>query len=157
MVDIGGLTVLQRSVAAFAGREDVVSVIIITAANRFAAYRGHLAEKRLEGKGSFVAGGRERWESVLFGVREAAKGRARYVAVHDAARPLVSSLLIDEAFAMTRERGAALPCVPEPATLKRRSADGRVQETVDRRNLYQARRRRSVLSWRSCWRGMSIW
>ena len=46
--------------------------------------------------------------------------------------------VIDEAFASTAERGAGLPCVPEPATLKRRGADGCVVETVDRRGLFQA-------------------
>jgi 2-C-methyl-D-erythritol 4-phosphate cytidylyltransferase len=139
MVDIGGSSVLQHSVAAFSQRADVVSIVIVTGPDRFSPYQGHLVSKVFDGKVTFVEGGRERWESVMFGLRQAsALGGARYVAVHDAARPLVTAALIEEAFAMTRARGAALPCVAEPATLKRRAADGGVQETVDRRGLYQA-------------------
>src|SRR6202034_2140799 len=62
----------------------------------------------------------------------------RFVAVHDAARPLTPIEGIEEAFRVTVERGTALPCVPEPATLKRRGEDGCVSETVDRGGLFQA-------------------
>ena len=144
LADIGGLSVLQRSVDAFARRPDVSALVIVTSPVRLERYREHLAmagtgvrEKLL-----FVAGGRERWESVLFGLRALA-GRdgelpPRYVAVHDAARPLVTGAVIEEAFATTREHGSALPCVAEPATLKRRGENGCVRETLDRRGLYQA-------------------
>ena len=39
---------------------------------------------------------------------------------------------------LLRRWGGALPCVPEPATLKRQNAEGNVAETIDRRGLYQA-------------------
>ena len=47
------------------------------------------------------------------------------VLIHDAARPLVGEEVIEEAFRTAQEVGGALPCVAEPATLKRRGADGR--------------------------------
>jgi 2-C-methyl-D-erythritol 4-phosphate cytidylyltransferase len=139
LVEIGGLCILQHSVAAFEDRLDVASIILVTARDRFELYQSLLASVGLGAKVTFVEGGRERWESVLFGLRRAAEiGGMGFAAVHDAARPLVSPRVIEEAFATARERGAALPCVAEPATLKRRAADGGVQETVDRRGLYQA-------------------
>ena len=61
-----------------------------------------------------------------------------FVAVHDAARPLISNSVIEAAFTGAREVGGALPCVAEPATLKRQGQDGNVGETVDRRGLFQA-------------------
>jgi 2-C-methyl-D-erythritol 4-phosphate cytidylyltransferase len=142
LLDIAGRSVLQRSVAAFAARADAGTLLIITAPARFAAYRAHLesAFDLPPGKIDFVAGGRERWESVLSGLRalQSLGSRCPFVAIHDAARPLVPARVIDEAFATTLQRGAALPCVPEPATLKRRGADGCVEQTVDRRQLFQA-------------------
>jgi len=119
----------------------------VTGAERFDGYRQHLAKMIDMEKLAFVAGGRERWESVLFGLRFLAEGGGgvgdvggapRFVAVHDAARPLTPAAVIEEAFRVTAERGAALPCVAEPATLKRRGADGAVSETVSRANLFQA-------------------
>jgi 2-C-methyl-D-erythritol 4-phosphate cytidylyltransferase len=136
LAELGGESVLRRSVRLFASREDVGRVVVVTGADRIAAYRQHLGE----GKVGFVVGGAERWESVLNGLRHLAglAGAERYVGVHDAARPLCPKEVIDEAFAATVRHGAGLPCVAEPATLKRRGADGCVIETVARAGLYQA-------------------
>ena len=142
LTDIAGLSVLQRSVALFAKRPDVSAVTIITAANRFDAYEEHLFAANIiqPHQLHFVEGGRERWESVLFGLRALASRNnvPPYVAIHDAARPLTPPEVIDEAFRTTIAHGAALPCVPEPATLKRRNDDGTVAQTIDRRGLFQA-------------------
>ncbi len=141
--DIRGQTVLQRAVGLFARRADVGVVLIVTAPERFEPYREHLRSTIAPDRLMLTAGGRERWESVLFGLRTlAARGTGvladRHVAIHDAARPLTPVAVIDAAFAAAQARGGSLPCVPEPATLKRRAADGNVAETVDRRHLYQA-------------------
>ena len=138
LMDIGGWSVLQRSVELFTRRADVSQLVIVTAPERFEEYRRHLGflEKPVE----LVAGGRERWESVLNGLLAlCALPRApEFVAIHDAARPLCPDGVIDEAFAGAVEAGGALPCVAEPATLKRRGEDGCVSGTVDRRGLFQA-------------------
>ena len=140
LVDLAGRSVLQRSVELFAQRADVGAIVIVTAPERFADYREHLKGIVMEPRLQFVAGGRERWESVLFGLRfiGGLKPLPEFVAIHDAARPLTPAEVIEEAFAVTRERGAALPCMAEPATLKRQDAAGCVSETVDRRGLFQA-------------------
>ncbi len=140
LASVGGRSVLQRSVALFAGRADVSEIVIVTATERFGVYREHLAEavKNV----AFVPGGRERWESVLNGLTHLAGGGLKpppeFVAIHDAARPLCPVAVIDEAFTAAAQTGGALPCVAEPATLKRRADDGCVRETVDRRGLFQA-------------------
>jgi 2-C-methyl-D-erythritol 4-phosphate cytidylyltransferase len=141
MMDICGRSVLQRAVGLFARRSDVMRVVIVTGPERFAAYQEHLREIIEPRRLAFVPGGRERWESVLFGLRYlSGLGAATppFVAVHDAARPLTPDGVIEESFHVAAQRGAALPCVPEPATLKRRGEDGAVSETVSRANLFQA-------------------
>jgi 2-C-methyl-D-erythritol 4-phosphate cytidylyltransferase len=141
LMDIAGQSVLQRSVSLFSRRPNVSLIVIVTAPDRIEIYRKHLSLFTIHHSPlSFIAGGRERWESVLMGLRFAAgaKSAPAFVAVHDAARPLTPAAVIDEAFRVSQEKGAALPCVPEPATLKRAAADGSVLETVDRRGLFQA-------------------
>jgi 2-C-methyl-D-erythritol 4-phosphate cytidylyltransferase len=138
--EIRGKSVLQRSVALFAARSDVEIVLIVTHPDRFQTYQDHLAPHVASPRLHFAAGGRERWESVLLGLRYLAdlSERPGFVAIHDAARPLTPPGVIEEAFCTARARGAALPCVAEPATLKRRGPDGTVADTVARANLFQA-------------------
>ncbi len=143
LVDLAGRSVLQRSVDLFAGRPDVSRILVVTAEERIPAYRDHLLRGRAAenaAKLAFIPGGQHRWQSVLNGLRHLAQllGAPEFVAIHDAARPLCPQSVIDDAFRITRERGAALPCVPEPATLKRRHPDGTVAETVDRSVIFQA-------------------
>ncbi|HVS71322.1 MAG TPA: 2-C-methyl-D-erythritol 4-phosphate cytidylyltransferase [Phycisphaerae bacterium] len=139
LVDLCGRTVLQRAVGLFAGHPAVGAIVVVTGAERMAAYEEHLRGVVGAAPLTVVEGGAERWQSVMRGLA-ALKG-VRFVAVHDAARPLTGRGVIDGAFAGAREGGGvggALPCVAEPATLKRRGADGCVSETVDRRGLFQA-------------------
>lgn len=140
LVDLNGRSVLQRSVGLFARRWDVSRIVIVTGRERFDAYAEHLSEIVDGRKLLLVEGGRERWESVMLGLQALAgvEEAPRWVAVHDAARPLTPEAVIGEVFEMAKKMGGALPCVAEPATLKRRSGEGRVSETVDRRGLYQA-------------------
>ena len=59
-----------------------------------------------------VAGGEERAESVRAGLEALAADPPELVAIHDAARPLVTPALIEQTFAAAREYGAALAATP---------------------------------------------
>ncbi len=75
-------------------------------------------------------GGDQRDSSVRAGL-DAMPGGTELVAVHDAARPLVSPALIERVVDEARRHGAALPLVPVPDTVKE-VRDGAVLRTVDR-------------------------
>jgi 2-C-methyl-D-erythritol 4-phosphate cytidylyltransferase len=148
LTPLGARTVLQRSVALFAMRPDVTHLVLVTAPDRFETYRQHLTPVLAHDRPAnlpplqltFAAGGRERWESVLFGLR-ALPANVKYVGIHDAARPLTSPAVIDAAFAGAIRVGGSVPCLPEPATLKRVAGTGdaaRVAATIDRSTLFQA-------------------
>jgi len=81
-----------------------------------------------------TAGGARRQDSVLEGLKQAPDGFDGIVLVHDAARPLVEVELIESVVAAARERGAALPVLALPDTIKKIS-DGRVVSTLDRSEL----------------------
>lgn len=86
-------------------------------------------------------GGASRQASVLAAV-EALATRAEahdWIFVHDAARPLLLRSDLDALFAvLANEPVGALLGAPVADTLKRRGADGHVQETVAREGLWRA-------------------
>ena len=84
---------------------------------------------------SVVSGGRERHESVRFGLA-ALHDSIDTVLVHDAARPLASADLFERVIAAVhRTGGSIVPALPVADTLKRVDGAGVVQETVDRSEL----------------------
>ncbi|MDQ3938274.1 MAG: 2-C-methyl-D-erythritol 2,4-cyclodiphosphate synthase, partial [Chloroflexota bacterium] len=81
-----------------------------------------------------VAGGEQRSDSVLAGVRAA---DAPVVLVHDGARPLVSPALADAVALAAAKHGAAVPVVPVNDSLKRVSG-GALTGSVERSGLCRA-------------------
>ncbi|MCM8794973.1 MAG: 2-C-methyl-D-erythritol 4-phosphate cytidylyltransferase [Candidatus Omnitrophica bacterium] len=81
-----------------------------------------------------VAGGQSRMESVFNGLK-ALPEEARWVAVHDGARPLVTPAVFQSAVKAARRSKAAIVAVPVVPTIK--SAEGGwVQGTLDRSRLW---------------------
>ncbi|MCL0089199.1 2-C-methyl-D-erythritol 4-phosphate cytidylyltransferase [Dehalococcoidia bacterium] len=79
-------------------------------------------------------GGRRRQDSVKNGLQRLRD--CRWVVIHDGARPLVTSDLIERGLAEARESGAAVAAVPVKDTIKRVSRDGWVKETPERDSLW---------------------
>jgi 2-C-methyl-D-erythritol 4-phosphate cytidylyltransferase len=125
--DLEGRSVVQRSIDAFRYRADVEAIILPT--------RGEI---QVDGEKIFRCnGGATRADSVLAGVN-ATPAHIEWVAVHDAARPVVSQELIDRTFKVATERGAAVPALAVHLTIKQ--AEGplpaKVERTVPRQKLW---------------------
>jgi 2-C-methyl-D-erythritol 4-phosphate cytidylyltransferase len=84
-----------------------------------------------------VPGGETRSASVRLGVEALAPSEDDIVAVHDAARPMVTAEETALVLAAAEESGAAIAATPVVDTIKR-VAGGRIVETVDRRGLFGA-------------------
>jgi len=82
-----------------------------------------------------VPGGAHRQDSVRAGL-ERLSAETRYVAVHDAARPLVTPEQIERVFALARQHGAAALAEPITDTLKRADENRFVTGGVAREGLY---------------------
>ena len=136
--DLGGETVLRRSIRAFEQCPLVDEIVLVAGKNR--AYVEAQA-KDCSKPVQVVQGGATRAESAKNGVLAA---RGAFVAVHDAARPFVSEAVIADAIAAAKRCGAAAPAVPVKDTVKRAvrgdgktvPADCRVEDTPDRSTLY---------------------
>lgn len=77
-----------------------------------------------------VCGGRSRTESVKNGLEGVPPERESLVAVHDAARPLVTADLIRLGWETAAEKGGAVPAVPVTDSLRLLTDDG--SRSVDR-------------------------
>lgn len=110
--DLGGETVLHRSIRAFAQCPLVDEIILVAGSNRaFAQQQAADCAKPV----CVVAGGATRAESAKNGVLAAS---GALVAVHDAARPFVSQQVITAALEAATQCGAAAPAVPVKDTIK---------------------------------------
>jgi 2-C-methyl-D-erythritol 4-phosphate cytidylyltransferase len=129
-----GRAVWLRAVEPFVNREDVKQLIVGIAADD-----RELFERRYGASVAFlnirvIEGGDERHDTVARMLSLLDSG-IDYVAVHDAARPCVTSELIDAVFAAALECGAAVPGVPVGDTLKRVDERQMIRETVSRAGL----------------------
>lgn len=135
-IELKGRPIWVRSVEVFANRDDVVQTLIVIAPEDIdffkEKFQANLAFMSIE----IVPGGHQRADSVKNALARV-KADIDFVAVHDAARPLVVKPWIDKIFAAAEKSGAAIPAVPISSTIKR-VENGRIVETVPRTGLWAA-------------------
>jgi len=134
--NLDGRAVWLRAAELFVSRKDVCQCLVVVAREDQETFRqrygAHLVLLNVE----VVEGGAERFESVANALARVKD--ADFVAVHDAARPCLTSALIDEVFNRAAKVGAALLAVPVTDTVKRGKAQGQVEATVPRQGLWLA-------------------
>ena len=86
---------------------------------------------------AIVAGGLSRADSVREGL-SAVPPEVRWVAVHDAVRPLVTPRLIERTIAEARRHRAAIAACPSRDTIKLADASGRVASSPKRERVWLA-------------------
>jgi 2-C-methyl-D-erythritol 4-phosphate cytidylyltransferase len=134
---LGGRSLLERSAAALAAAPEIDLVVPVVAAevlSRLPEWAPDLAA--IAKLAPPVAGGEERHDSVRAGLA-ALPPDVAWVAVHDAARPLVRPEDVSRVVRAALETGAAILAVPCADTVKR-VRDGRVVETPPRSECWAA-------------------
>lgn len=137
LIEIGGQSALERSVALFVAHPQVDEIIVALPADVVesppAYLRGQAKPLRI------VVGGDRRQDSVRFAF-EAASALADLFVIHDAARPFASADLIARTIAAAAGTGAALAATVSRDTVKRSNgaADALVAETIPRETVYLA-------------------
>lgn len=112
LLAVGGRSILERSVTAFASHPAVNEIVVALAPELVDAPPACLKAVRI------VAGGDRRQDSVANAFR-AANTASDIIVIHDAARPFVSADLIGRTIAAAAESGAALAAVQARDTVKR--------------------------------------
>ncbi|HLZ71679.1 MAG TPA: 2-C-methyl-D-erythritol 4-phosphate cytidylyltransferase [Dehalococcoidia bacterium] len=131
---LAGQPLLLHSLDAAQRCEMVQQIVLVVATQRLEETRCLLAAQPMGKLRAIVPGGARRQDSVMAGL--AALAGVEYVAIHDAARPLVTPALFGAGFAAVAATGAAIAAVPVVDTLKRAAPDGSVEATVSREGLW---------------------
>lgn len=136
-VDLKGRAVWLRAAEHFVNRDDVVQTLVVLAPEDIEAFKEKFAPNMAFMNIEIVAGGAERSDSVRNALARV-RPEADFVAVHDAARPLIVQEWIDRVFRAAEQSGAAILATPVTSTLKRSRDDNTIAETVPRENLWAA-------------------
>jgi 2-C-methyl-D-erythritol 4-phosphate cytidylyltransferase/2-C-methyl-D-erythritol 2,4-cyclodiphosphate synthase len=139
--DVGGRPLLAWTIDRLASSDLVERIVVVTSADRLDQVRNApwLSSKVAD----VVAGGARRQESVAEGLGAVSEldmslpdeAGDRIVLVHDGARPLVTTALIESVIEAVRTHGAAVPMLLIPDTVRRVGPGGRILETIDRTGL----------------------
>lgn len=136
-VELKGRPIWVRTAEHFIKRPDVSQTILVVAPEDLdwfrETYKASLALMDIR----VVAGGKSRAESVRNGI-SAITEPVDFIAVHDAARPLLTARWIDQIFSAAATHQTAIPGLKISSTVKRVGSDETVSATIDREGLVQA-------------------
>ena len=130
---IAGKPVIAHTIDAFERSKAVTEIVVVVREDRLPEFEKALGPSKKVRK--LTAGGEHRQDSVRAGLRHLGES-VQYVAVHDAARPLVTPEQIEGVFEECRAHGAAALAEPIIDTLKRADENLYVTHSVDRHQLY---------------------
>lgn len=132
---LAGKPVLYYALKAF-DESAVTDIVLVTGAGEITYCEREIIDKyKIHKVRAIVEGGRERYHSVLAGLK-AAVG-SDYVLIHDGARPLVAEDIIARSIETAKACGACVVGMPVKDTIKVVGADGVAKETPERKSLWQ--------------------
>ena len=134
LAELGGMTVLERSALALEQSDRIHEIVVVARAECMEEVSKLLHDRGLTKITMVVPGGKTRVESVQAGLENVSK-KTVLVAIHDAARPLVSQRIINETVAMAIKTRVSAPAIPVKDTIKV-AKSGVVTDTPDRSTLF---------------------
>lgn len=134
--DLAGFPVIVHTITAFNRHPAITKIVIVANKENIFAIQNLVSEYKLSKVCDIVVGGNNRQESAQIGAeRLFACDEIKNILIHDGARPLVSSEIIDRVIKGVREFSAVIPVTPVKETVKKIGALGKVEATVERNNL----------------------
>ncbi|HEX2867676.1 MAG TPA: 2-C-methyl-D-erythritol 4-phosphate cytidylyltransferase [Ignavibacteriales bacterium] len=124
-------------------KSDSIDEIVVAAQPEYFETIGKLAEKyQLTKLKNIVNGGKERQDSVFNAITSITASKEDLIAVHDAARPLLSQSILTEAIKQAEEFHSVLVCISARDTLlkgeKALTGEEFVSSFLDRRDVFYA-------------------
>ncbi len=138
LLEVGGRTVLQRSIDAFDRHPRVDAIVVATPPEWVAEPSPYIT---VGTKPLTVTGGADNRQGSVANAFDRVEASTDIVLVHDAARPFVSAGVIDRVIDAAIESGAAIVAAPVRDTVKRARVDGTVtviDGTLPREQIYLA-------------------
>lgn len=129
LLEIGGKTVIERSVAVFAELPEIDEIIVVCRESDIETFSALLPDEDI----TFVIGGETRQQSVMNAVETIED--CDYIIIHDGARPLVTQRAIINTLDKAQETKAAATGVSVKDTIKTVDGDLAIVDTPDRSRL----------------------
>lgn len=135
---MAGKPVLYYSINAFE-QSSVDEIVLVAGADDIEYCRGEIIEKyNFKKVTEVVAGGSERYYSVLNGLRAVKCGEGEtYVFIHDGARPCVTTQIIEKCMTEVEIYKACVAAMPVKDTIKVADEEGYAKSTPPRNLLWQ--------------------
>jgi 2-C-methyl-D-erythritol 4-phosphate cytidylyltransferase len=127
--------VIAHTIRAFELCGCVDEIIVVAREDRRAEIKALVRDEKFQKVRSVIPGGKHRQDSVRAGLDQL-EATARYVAIHDAARPLITPEQIESVFEQCCVHAAASLAEPISDTLKYADTAFFVTGSVDRHQLY---------------------
>jgi len=135
---LAGIPIIVHTVRPFLRSRFIKTIIIVVPRKWLDRTRELLAEHLGDDVAvQVIPGGKRRQDSVLAGLRQLGDD-IDIVLVHDGARPMVTTELIDRCYRQCIRHGAVIAAVPVKDTIKKCDEDNRIMYTVPRQDLWQA-------------------
>jgi len=135
-LDICDIPVLAHTLTAFEQSTLIDDIVIVTRECDIADCKAVCDDFGISKLTTIVTGGETRSKSVLKGLAEVAAD-ADIVAIHDAARCVITAEEIDDVIIAAQKYGAAALGVPCKDSLKRVDGEGNISETIARGGVWQ--------------------
>jgi 2-C-methyl-D-erythritol 4-phosphate cytidylyltransferase len=132
-----GRPILWWSLKAFENSPSVDAIVLVVPESDVARLERQVKTWRLKKARIVVAGGKSRRESVAKGL-QVVPPDLKWVAVHDAVRPLVTKALIEATIAAARKVGGAIAACPSKDTVKLAAPGSLIEKTPPRESVWLA-------------------
>jgi len=133
-LEIGGMTIIERTLLAFENAVSITSVIVVTKKKEIKLVQDLINQKSIKKVRVVVEGGAERQDSI-YNALKMTTNEDRWILVHDGARPFVTSASIELFVEALKKSNALIMAVPTKDTIKRVDS-GTVVETLNRSELW---------------------
>ena len=138
-LSVGGIPVVARTVMQFDRSEFINEIIVVCKKDELEMYKDFVERYSIKTPFKVVEGGETRQESARFG-SDAVDSKAKYIAIHDAARCLITEEMIarvcHSAF-ISRDRGAIM-AIKATDTVKIADKGAFIESTPERKLVWQA-------------------
>lgn len=131
LMPVGGAPVIAHTLKALQNSDCIDEIVVVTKCESLQEIADICHDYGITKTSKVVIGGKTRTESSLIGVSNASEN-AKYIAIHDGARPFLTDGLIERAVHSAWQHNASAPAVSATDTVRILNAKGAVVETPSR-------------------------
>ena len=134
---LNGIPVVAHTVLAFDGSDHIDEIVLVCKKDEMNLYDGFVTEYNLQKPFYVVEGGATRQESARKGC-DAVSSKSKYIAIHDAARCLITANMIKDVCQGAYRCDGAILAVKAVDTVKIGTKNGYIESTPERKYTWQA-------------------